>query len=68
MNNWQPDGERTRLESARWGERMLRPGDRVRLRPRGKLYYRLQLGTPSKKHAKQLCGNLKSTGRACTVA
>lgn len=35
---------------------------------RGKRFYRLQLGTPSKKHARQLCGNLKSTGRACTVA
>ena len=35
---------------------------------RSKRYYRLQLGTPSKKHAKQLCSNLKSIGRACTVA
>jgi SPOR domain len=35
---------------------------------RSKRYYRLQLGTPSKKHAKQLCTNLKSIGRACTVA
>jgi hypothetical protein len=35
VNDWQPEGERTRLESARWGERLLRPGDRVRLRPRG---------------------------------
>ena len=31
-------------------------------------FYRLQLGTPSKKHARQLCTNLKSIGRACTVA
>ena len=35
---------------------------------RTKRYYRLQLGTPSKGHAKQLCSNLKSIGRACTVA
>jgi len=35
---------------------------------RSKRFYRLQLGTPSKKHAKQLCTHLKSTGRACTVA
>lgn len=35
---------------------------------RSKRFYRLQLGTPSKKHAKQLCTNLKSIGRACTVA
>jgi hypothetical protein len=35
---------------------------------RSKRYYRLQLGTPSKRHAKQLCTNLKSIGRACTVA
>lgn len=35
---------------------------------RSKRFYRLQLGTPSKKHAKQLCGNLKSIGRTCTVA
>jgi hypothetical protein len=35
---------------------------------RSKRFYRLQLGTPSKQHAKQLCGNLKSIGRACTVA
>ena len=35
---------------------------------RSKRFYRLQLGTPSKKHAKQLCSHLKSTGRACTVA
>jgi sporulation related protein len=35
---------------------------------RAKRYYRLQLGTPSKGHAKQLCSNLKSIGRSCTVA
>jgi SPOR domain len=35
---------------------------------RSKRYYRLQLGTPSKQHARQLCGNLKSIGRTCTVA
>ena len=35
---------------------------------RSKRFYRLQLGTPSKKYAKQLCSNLKSIGRACTVA
>jgi len=35
---------------------------------RSKRFYRLQLGTPSRKHAKQLCTNLKSIGRACTVA
>jgi SPOR domain len=35
---------------------------------RSKRYFRLQLGTPSRKHAKQLCTNLKSIGRACTVA
>lgn len=35
---------------------------------RSKRFYRLQLGTPSKKHAKQLCTNLKSIGRACKVA
>ncbi|MCL6739583.1 SPOR domain-containing protein [Sphingomonas sp. RB56-2] len=35
---------------------------------RSKRFYRLQLGTPSKKHAKQLCSNLKSIGRSCTVA
>jgi hypothetical protein len=35
---------------------------------RSKRFYRLQLGTPSKKHAKQLCINLKSIGRTCTVA
>jgi hypothetical protein len=35
---------------------------------RSKRFNRLQLGTPSKKHAKQLCSNLKSIGRACTVA
>ena len=35
---------------------------------RSKRFYRLQLGTPSKKHAKQLCSNLKSIGRTCSVA
>ena len=35
---------------------------------RSKRFYRLQLGTPSKRYAKQLCTNLKSIGRACTVA
>ena len=35
---------------------------------RSRRFYRLQLGTPSKKHAKQLCDNLKSIGRACKVA
>ena len=35
---------------------------------RSRRFYRLQLGTPSKQHAKQLCTNLKSIGRACTVA
>jgi hypothetical protein len=35
---------------------------------RSKRYYRLQLGTPSKGYAKQLCSNLKSIGRSCTVA
>ncbi len=35
---------------------------------RSKRFYRLQLGTPSRKHARALCGNLRSTGRACTVA
>lgn len=35
---------------------------------RSKRFYRLQLGTPSKKHAKQLCTNLKTIGRSCTVA
>ena len=35
---------------------------------RSRRFYRLQLGTPSKQHAKQLCSNLKSIGRACTVA
>ena len=35
---------------------------------RSKRFYRLQLGTPSKKHAKQLCTNLKSIGRTCSVA
>jgi hypothetical protein len=40
----------------------------VRWGAKQKTYYRLQLGTPSKRHARQLCGNLKATGRACTVA
>ena len=35
---------------------------------RSKRYYTLQLGTPSKSHARQLCTNLQSIGRACTVA
>jgi hypothetical protein len=35
---------------------------------RSKRFYRLQLGTPSRQYAKQLCGNLKTIGRACTVA
>lgn len=35
---------------------------------RSKRFYRLQLGTPSKNHARQLCRNLQSIGRACTVA
>lgn len=35
---------------------------------RSKRFYRLQLGTPSKKHAKELCSNLKSIGRPCKVA
>ena len=35
---------------------------------RSKRFYRLQLGTPSKQHARQLCTNLKSIGRTCTVA
>jgi hypothetical protein len=35
---------------------------------RSKRFYRLQLGTPSKQHARQLCTNLKTIGRACTVA
>ena len=38
------------------------------IRIRSKTYYRLQLGTPSRSHAKQLCGNLKQIGRSCTVA
>ena len=38
------------------------------VRIRSKIYYRLQLGTPSKSYAKQLCGNLKQIGRSCTVA
>jgi hypothetical protein len=35
---------------------------------RSRRFYRLQLGTPSRKHARQLCTNLKSIGRTCTVA
>ena len=35
---------------------------------RSKRFYRLQLGTPSKRHARQLCTNLKTIGRACMVA
>jgi hypothetical protein len=35
---------------------------------RSKRFYRLQLGTPSRQHAKQLCTNLKSIGRTCRVA
>jgi hypothetical protein len=40
----------------------------VQLGPRRLRFYRLQLGTPSRRHARQLCSNLKSTGRNCTVA
>jgi len=35
---------------------------------RSRRFYRLQLGTPSRQYAKQLCTNLKTIGRACTVA
>lgn len=35
---------------------------------RSKRFYRLQLGTPSKRYATQLCSNLKSIGRICSVA
>jgi len=35
---------------------------------RSRRFYRLQLGTPSKLHAKQLCNNLRTIGHACTVA
>ena len=35
---------------------------------RSRRFYRLQLGTPSRRYAKQLCSNLKTIGRACTVA
>lgn len=35
---------------------------------RSRRFYRLQLGTPSRLHAKQLCSNLKTIGHACTVA
>jgi hypothetical protein len=38
------------------------------VRIRSKRFYRLQLGTPSRRHARELCSNLRSTGRACTVA
>jgi len=38
------------------------------IRIRSKIYYRLQLGTPSRRHAQQLCGNLKEIGRSCRVA
>ena len=38
------------------------------IRIRSKTYYRLQLGTPSRTHATQLCGNLKQIGRSCRVA
>jgi hypothetical protein len=38
------------------------------VRIRSKRFYRLQLGTPSRSHATQVCSNLKSIGRACTVA
>ena len=40
----------------------------VRYGTRGLRFYRLQLGTPSRRHARQLCSNLKSTGRTCKVA
>ena len=35
---------------------------------RSKRFYRLQLGTPSRRHARQLCTHLKTIGRSCTVA
>lgn len=35
---------------------------------RSKRFYRLQLGTPSRAHARQLCNNLRTIGRSCTVA
>lgn len=35
---------------------------------RSKRFYTLQLGTPSRRHARQLCTNLKTIGRSCTVA
>ena len=35
---------------------------------RSKRFYRLQLGTPSKSYARQLCTNLRTIGRSCTVA
>ena len=40
----------------------------VRFRSSARRFYRLQLGTPSRRHALQLCRNLRQTGRACTVA
>jgi hypothetical protein len=40
----------------------------VRMGKSTRRFYRLQLGTPSRKHAHQLCRNLRQTGRACTVA
>ena len=40
----------------------------VRLGGKGPRYYALNLGTPSRGHAKQLCRNLKAIGYACTVA
>ena len=36
MENWDPDADRRTLESARAGPFEIRPGDRVRLRPRGR--------------------------------
>ncbi|MGI8476368.1 MAG: hypothetical protein ACR2OO_08380 [Thermomicrobiales bacterium] len=37
IGDWNPEREaqRTPLDAARWGEVTLRPGDQVRLRPRG---------------------------------
>nr|WP_294851388.1 hypothetical protein [uncultured Sphingomonas sp.] len=35
---------------------------------RGRRYYQLNLGTPSRNHAMQLCRNLKSIGHNCSVA
>lgn len=34
---------------------------------RGRRYYQLNLGTPSRNHAMQLCRNLKSIGHNCSV-